>query len=198
MKGLFVPGLYCRSEIWEAAPAGLPGVEVAALDWPWPERLDSLDACAAWLAGEIECHGANFVVGHSFGGIVALHLGPPLPLVIVDTFLVTPHPFFRNHVWEPTTALGVRIAAMLADERPRFPVLGVVASADDPPEWRDRVLRQGARFVYGGRSGEHPATALGELAGVPAGHDVRVVPRSSHFLMLERPEPFYATLRALL
>src|SRR5262245_42982487 len=99
IKGLFVPGLCCRSEIWEEARALLPGVEVVALDWPWPERLRSYDDGAAWLAGEIGAHRPDFVVGHSFGGIIALHLAsgleppPRWRLVIVDAFLVTPHPF---------------------------------------------------------------------------------------------------------
>ena len=42
--------------------------------------------------------------------------------------------------------------------------------------------------------------SLGELAGVPAsaGHDVRAVPGTAHFPMLERPEELYATLRDVL
>lgn len=206
MKGLFVPGLFCRSDIWEEAGALLPGVEVVALDWPWPERIRSYEDGAAWLAGEIRAHRPQFVVGHSFGGVLALHLGSQLPsppewaLVIVDTFLVTPHPFFRNHVWQSADALRERIATMLAEQRPRFPVLREVASAEDPPHWRDRVLAVPAAYIYGGRSDEHSPASLGEMAGVPpsAGHDVRVVPGTSHFLMLERPDDFYTTLRDVL
>lgn len=105
VKGLFVPGLCCRSAIWDEAGARLPGVEVVALDWPWPERISSYDDGAAWLADELRAHRPQFVVGHSFGGVLALHLCSQLPsrpewlLVVVDAFLVTPHPFFRNHVW---------------------------------------------------------------------------------------------------
>lgn len=206
MKGLFVPGLCCRSDIWDEASTHLPGVYVVALDWPWPERLRSYDDGAAWLAGEIRAHRPDFVVGHSFGGVLALHLcsqlqpQPEWRLVIVDTFLVTPHPFFRNHVWQPVPALRERVATMMSEERPRFPILREVASADDPPEWRERALATRAAYIYGGRSGEHSPASLGELAGVPesAGHDVRSVEGTSHFLMLERPEEFYTTLRDVL
>lgn len=206
MKGLFVPGLYCRSDIWEDAAAHLGGVEVVALDWPWPERIRSYEDGAAWLADEIRAHRPQFVVGHSFGGVLALHLcsqsaRPPewLP-VLVDTFLVTPHPFFRNHVWQSAPALRERVATMLSEERRRFPILGEVASAEDPPEWHARVLRVRATFLYGGRSGEYSAASLGGLAGVPASadHDVRSVPGTSHFPMLERPEELYGTLRDVL
>ena len=202
MKGLFVPGLCCRSDIWEHAPARLPGIDIIAVDWPWPERLHDYDDAAAWLAGEIDIHRPQFVVGHSFGGVVALHrrgrmtAPPEWRVVIVDTFLVEPHPFFRNHVWGPAPALRERVATMLDEERSRFPILREVASAEDPPEWRERALAIGAAYIYGGRSGEHAPESLGEMAGVPAGagHDVRAVPGASHFPMLERPDVFYATL----
>ena len=206
MKGLFVPGLCCRSDIWDEAGARLPGVEVVALDWPWPERLRSYDDGAAWLWDEIRAHRPQFVVGHSFGGILALHLCSHLPsrpewlLVIVEAFLVTPHPFFRNHVWQSADALRERVATMLSEERTRFPILREVASSDEPPQWRDRVLETSAAYIYGGRSGEYSPASLGELAGVPAsaGHDIRTVPGTSHFPMLERPEELYATLRDVL
>jgi pimeloyl-ACP methyl ester carboxylesterase len=203
---MFVPGLCCRADIWEAAGALLPGVDVVALDWPWPERLGSYDEGAAWLDEAIGAHRPDFVVGHSFGGVLLLHLcsqmqrRPDWHLVIVDTFLVTPHPFFRNHVWQAAPALRERVATMLSEERTRFPILREIASSDEPPEWRDRVLATRATYIYGGRSGEHSSTSLGELAGVPpcAGHEVRAVPRTSHFPMLERPEEFYALLRDVL
>ncbi len=206
VTGIFVPGLCCRSEIWEGAAAGLPGVDVVALDWPWPERLRSYDDAADWLAHEIAQRRPRYVVGHSFGGIVALHLAsrtaapPAWQLVIVESFLVTPHPFFRNHVWRPTDAVRERVAAMLAEERPRFPVLREVASADDPPGWHERALAVGAGYVFGGRSGEHAPATLGEMAGVPArtGHAVRVVDGAAHFPMLEEPEALYGALAALL
>lgn len=206
LKGLFVPGLFCRSDIWEHALSFLPGVEVIALYWPWPERLGSYDDGAAWLADEIEAHRPTFVVGHSFGGILLLHLrsglasAPHWPAIIVDGFLVTPDPFFQNHVWQPAPALRERIATMLSENRPRFPLLQKVASAEDPPAWRARVLATTATYIYGGRSGEHSPAAIGELAGVPAsaGHDVRAVPGTSHFPMLERPAEFYATLSDVL
>ena len=86
-----------------------------ALDWPWPERIRSYDDGAAWLGEEILVHRPKVVVGHSFGGVLALHLRSPLgtqpewTVVVVDTFLVTPHPFFRNHLFQPAPALRERI-----------------------------------------------------------------------------------------
>jgi pimeloyl-ACP methyl ester carboxylesterase len=206
LTGVFVPGLCCRPDIWEGAHALLPGVDVVALEWPWPERLRSLDDGAAWLAGEIREHDPDFVVAHSFAGVLALHLCGQLPqppgwdLVIVETFLVAPHPFFRNHVWQPPPGLAERIATMLAEERLRFPVLREIALAEESAQWRERSVAVDASYIYGGRSGEYTAASLGELAGIPAraGRDIRLVRAASHFPMLERPEEFYAALRAVL
>ena len=206
MKGLFVPGLCCRSEIWDEARTFLQGIEVLALDWPWPEEIASYDDGARWLANEIAAHRPHFVVGHSLGGLIALHLRshlqapPDWRLVIVDTFLVTPHPFFRNHVWQPAPALRDRVATMLAEERPRFPILRQLAASEDLPQWPARLLTPRATYIYGGRSDAYSAASLGEMAGVPAssGHDVHTVPGTSHFPMLERPDAFSATLADIL
>jgi len=206
MRLVFVPGLCCRASIWDDARALMPDADAVAIDWPWPERIRSYDDGASWLADAIATHAPDVVVAHSFGGVIALHLraslaaAPRWRLVVVDTFLVDPHPVFRNHVWGDAAALRTGIAAMLDAERPRFPLLRELAMADAPAGWRERALGAGASFIYGGRSDEHDAATLGALAGVPAnaGHDVRVVGGASHFPMLERAEAFVEVLRLAL
>jgi alpha-beta hydrolase superfamily lysophospholipase len=139
MTGLFVPGLCCRSGIWSEAGAHLPGVDVGALDWPWPERLRTYDDGAEWLAGEIRAHRPRFVVGHSLGGVLALYLRsrrlppPEWALVVVDTFLVTPHPFFRNHVWQPSPALRERGGRVAPAGAPAFAIPEAAATLE--PTW---------------------------------------------------------------
>lgn len=206
MKWLFLPGLACRSEIWEEAAARLPAVEPVLLDWPWPEELATVHAAAEWLGQRIDEHDPVGIVGHSLGGFVALHLfgalqrRPQLRLVIVDTFLAEPDPVFRNHVWAGPAALERRVASMLDQERPRFPILRAAAMGfTETDAWVAQATGTGAAFVYGGRGGDHSDVELARLAGLPDAADnaVHVVPRTSHFLMWEQPEPFYRILAAL-
>lgn len=200
MKWMFVPGLNCRPEIFEDAARYWSDAQVIVLEWPWPERSRSMEDVAGWLIEQIELHAPDGITGHSLGGVAALYLhaycpeAPRLPSVIVDTFLMTPHPFFRNHVWDEGSEVARRVREMLDAERPRFPELrDAVMSFGPPDDWRDLARRADAQFIYGGRSGEYDPATLGELAGLD--HDdprVQVVPETSHFLMLERPELFYA------
>jgi pimeloyl-ACP methyl ester carboxylesterase len=205
-KGLFLPGLCCRSNIWEHAIEHLPGVDVVAMEWPWPERIHSYDDGAEWIASAIRTHRPGFVVAHSLAGVFALHLYGSVNrprdarLVVIDTFLVTPHPFFRNHTFCADEALRERIATMLAEEQSRWPILREIARSDEPRDWYARALASEADYIYGARSGEYSARVIGEMAGLSptVEREIRAVPRTSHFLMLERPDAFYSTLRNIL
>ena len=200
---IFVPGLCCRADIWEHAKGMLPEFDAITLEWPWPEQIHDYNEGANWLKAQIEQYRPEFVVAHSFGGIIALHhrstllQEPDWSLVVVEAFLVTPDPFFRNHVWLPSPELETRVKGMLAVEKERFPILRQVATADDPPEWRTQVLSVRASYIYGGRSGEYSADEISELAGIPknSGHPVSIVNQASHFLMLEQPASFYLAIR---
>ena len=201
MKWMFVPGLHCEASIFEGVPRGEPDLDPIFLDWPWPERLDSMDQAAGWLLEQIETHEPMGLTGHSLGGVLSLYLhvhhGVDLPLVILDAFFQEPHPFFRNHTWEATEELESRVQEMLVRGRARFPRLRAAAMSFEPTDsWRAAVAAAPAAFVYGGRSGEHDAGTLASMAGLPEPHPrVQVIEGTSHFLMMERPEPLYAAHR---
>lgn len=200
MRVLFVPGLNCTPAIWEHA-AALPWLEALTPAWP-TEGIRSMDDAGRWLAEQIEATDAQAVVGHSLGGTTTLHLfgqlerRPLLPLVIVDSFMVTPHPMFRNHVWNGPEALEVRVRAMLDAQRPRYLELHQVAWAfEEDAAWIDAAVGTGATFVYGGRD-ETEANVVATRAGMPEHglEQVRLIPGTSHFLMLEQPDAFHRVL----
>lgn len=204
---MFVPGLACRRDIFERAQTYLPDIDPVVLEWPWPEELETIDDAASWLSEQIEAHEARGLVGHSLGGFVAMHLfghlghQPSIPLIIADTFMVDPHPFFRNHLWDPDAALQGRVVEMLEAERPRFPRLRAAAMGHvETDAWREAAVGTGAGFIYGGRGGDYSAAEIARLAGLPAGatNPVRVIDRTSHFLMLEAPAAFYGAVADLM
>jgi len=204
MRVVFVPGLNCTAAIWEHALA-LPWVEGTALEWP-TDGLDSMDDAARWLDAQLLAHDAEAVVGHSLGGTTTLHLFghlgrcPRLPLVVVDSFMVTPHAMFRNHVWKGPEALRERIRTMLDSQRPRYQALHAMAWAfEEDQAWIEAAVATGATFVYGGRDEPDPSV-VAVRAGVPehALDQARMIPETSHFLMLEQPDAFHAVLSAAL
>jgi adenylate kinase family enzyme/pimeloyl-ACP methyl ester carboxylesterase len=201
MRWLFVPGLHCSADIWEGARA-VSGIAPIAVEWP-TSGIDSMDAAARWIAEQVEAHRAEGIVGHSLAGTATLHLfghlarRPLLPLVIVDSLLVQPHAMFRNHVWDGPPVLAERVRSMLDAQRPRYGALRQMAMAfEEDAAWIRAAVNTGATFVYGGRGGEVDDRAVARRAGVPdeAFDQVRVIPGTSHFPMLEDPQRFYRFL----
>lgn len=204
MRCLFVPGFAVRPAVWEEID--LPGLTAVCTAWP-EQGITTLDDAGRWVAAEAERTGVEAVVGHSLGGIAALHawgrMGRvPVPrLVVVDSFLTTPHPMFRNHVWGDRPVLAARVAAMLAEERPRYPALqALVRDLPLDAEWARAAAATGAAFIWGGRGSDLAPEGIARLAGLPEGavNPVFVVPDASHFLMLEQPSRFRGALEAAL
>ena len=72
MTGLvLLPGLHGDAQTWAPVMRALPdGVHATALDLP---AVADLDALADEVAGRVAP--GSVVVGHSLGGVVAMHLG---------------------------------------------------------------------------------------------------------------------------
>ncbi len=102
--GLVLPGYACTAQIWRLVRAELDVYyEITWVDWPrtlTPE-FHTVEAFASWLRRTIRLMDYDFVVGHSMGGLVALELakvdrGFIRQIVLVETFLRSPGPFFQN------------------------------------------------------------------------------------------------------
>ncbi|AWH92916.1 alpha/beta fold hydrolase [Dietzia lutea] len=128
---VFLPGLHGDAQTWAPVIAALPdGLSGTALDLPAVADLDALvDEVAEQIA-----HG-SVVVGHSLGGVVAMHLAERRPSLPTGLVLVT----------APVGAEGPESAAARADR-----------AAGLSQEEYEEIALDGMEAVYYGDCGHDP------------------------------------------
>jgi pimeloyl-ACP methyl ester carboxylesterase len=199
---LFAPGFACTPAIWAPAREHLPHVDPVHAEWA--PRLTSLEAARDHLHALVADVTPDAYVGHSMGGLLLLELIiarriPVRPAVIVESFLADPHDMFKNFVWD-NAELRDHVTRMLDEQRPRFAPLRGAISSWQRSGWPEAAIHTGAHFVYGGR-GQHDAYVIDALAwpqGLASPARLSIIPHTSHFLMLEAAQPFYALVDRLI
>lgn len=201
-KLLLAPGFACGPEIW--AGAGKYLVEAELIHARWEPGMLTVEAARAYLADLVRSTSPDVYVGHSLGGLLLLELLaaeriPSRPTIVVDAFLADPADLFKNFVWEDH-ALRARVTASLDAHRPQFGSLRASIASWRRTGWPQAALDTGAHFVYGGRgaSDAEVVEALGWPRGAATRERLTIIPRTSHFLMLEAPERFYAVVARLM
>lgn len=127
----FLPGLHGDAQSWAPTIRALPeGWAATALDLPTVPGLDELvDETAQLIAS------GSVVVGHSLGGVVAMHLAERHPSLVAGLVLVT----------APVGAEGPEAAAARA-----------ARAADLSPEAYEEIALDGMEAVYFGERGHDP------------------------------------------
>ncbi|MCB9644966.1 MAG: alpha/beta fold hydrolase [Myxococcales bacterium] len=201
-KVLFASGFACTPAIWRPVEEHL--ADVAAYRVSWRKADQSVDATRDFLEGEILREKPDAYVGHSLGGLLLLELLiaqriPQASALIVDAFLEAPADIFKNYVWEDV-ALREEVTAMLDAQRPDFARLKESIMDWKREGWPEAALETGAHFVYGGRgaSEEEVMEALALPHLLIREGQISILPKTSHFLMLEQPQAFAALVRATL
>jgi pimeloyl-ACP methyl ester carboxylesterase len=175
------------------------------VDWPTEAtpNFHRVDDFADWLHGSVGLEQYDFVVGHSLGGLAALRLvelaeNVDPAVILIETFLAPPAPFFQNLFLKKTTSVQAKvILEMLSHEKVHYsPILGDRLREVDISEWVvDRKKKLFA--LYGDRGCGAPEKVLNELQwseDLSACVDVTVIPNACHFPMVENPN---ATLKGL-
>jgi len=206
LKGLFIPGYACTSEIWRPIREELAsGCKITWVDWP-PQKAQSfhdVDDFAFWLCRSVDIEQYDFIVGHSMGGLAALRLveiardvNPTT--ILIETFLSPPAPFFQNLVLNEDASPQVQaISEMLSREKVYYSQalgenLGKIDLRRSVARWKRKLYA-----FYGDRGCGEPERVRHELQwpeDVSAWIDLIVIPDACHFPMVENPG---ATLNAM-
>lgn len=141
---VLLPGLHGDARTWAPVMAALPDVASVALDLPAVADLDEL---VDELVGGIEP--GSVVVGHSLGGVVAMHLADRHPSLLAGLVLVTAPVGAEDP--ESARARAERAAGLSAEAYEEIALDGMEAvyygdRGDDP---RVRAERLRAARVYG-------------------------------------------------
>lgn len=206
MDVVFLPGYACTSAIWTPVLEQLPSrYRPILVDWPRGATPGFCTAgdFSAWLSGTYAGQHFDCLVGHSMGGLVALDLlsgeghGAAARLVLVETFVTPPAPFFRNLVFDDQSPESFAIRSMLSLERPHYAPALADSLREVDMAARIAELAVPVHVIHGDRGCGDAERVRAELhwpASLASRLDLTVIPNACHFPMLENP---IATAEAL-
>jgi pimeloyl-ACP methyl ester carboxylesterase len=209
-QGMLLPGYACTSQIWQLIGHDLGATyDLTSVDWPVQITSDfhNLNDFTDWLYTSFWPRQCDFVIGHSMGGLVALQLAATgkvvIPkIILVETFLVSPSPFFQNLLLDASSSAPVRaIPKMLHREKASYsPLLREAIQQFDGSE---PLLPPGQSVyaLYGDRGRGQAAAVLNELGWTEqllTDVAVKVIPNACHFPMVENPQETAEVLRRII
>jgi pimeloyl-ACP methyl ester carboxylesterase len=210
MKGVFLPGYACTSQIWQSVCEEIgPTYEPTLIDWPAhaTPNFHCLDNLVDWLYSAFWPRDCDFIVGHSLGGLVALQLlasgKVEIPkTILVETFLLAPDPFFHNLLLSGESSdQAKQILEMLHCEEAHYsPRLKEAMREVDMSEqvWK---IGKTIHALHGDRGCGSPEMVLEKLhwtEPIAALVELRVIPDSCHFPMVENPQETVQVLRSII
>jgi len=179
------------------------------VDWPYEftAEFHTLEPFAHWLRLAIQPVHYDFVIGHSMGGLVALKLmkrdkGLFRQVILVETFLMPPAPFFQNLFLRTTLGQDERlILDMLEREQVHYsPRLREALQQVDMSLLVSNLSTKIQAF-YGDRGCGEPNRVQRELAWpreLQHCVELSVVSNACHFPMIENAKMTTHLLRAIL
>lgn len=209
-KGLVLPGYACTSQIWNSIRSRLETThDIKWVDWPHDvtSRLDTISAYADWLRPTFRQGHFDFIIGHSMGGLVALELATPddgllLNVILVETFLQTPAPFFRNLLMESAPGdIAQPVLDMLEREKPHYSYRLQKALKEDGIYRLADGMTARLHAIHGDRGNGNPEEVKKELEWPDEWQQriqVRAIENACHFPMIENSEMTAQTILDIL
>lgn len=187
------------AHIWQPVREALtPLADPVCVDWPRPltAQADTLQDFAVWLRSAVPLDDFDGIIGHSMGGLVALLLAasgqtPRAKTVLVESFLVSPSPFFQNLFVNMETPPAQAVLEMLECEKPHYSPALRFALRDVDMTAQVRSLASPIHVVYGDRGCGQPQQVYNELhlpVDLASQVTVHIIPNTAHFPMVENPQ----------
>jgi len=206
---LFIPGMACTSQIWDALELLPHYFNCVYLDWPeHSSTFENLDDCAKWVTEMVKEHDATIVVGHSLGGLGILkamekNLIQPEKAIIIESFLNVPNEFFKKFVGPyASDELEKNLHEMFNTNRNHFSEkLRLFLREKISSKCIDIKKIENAFFLYGMRGEEDSDKVLNLLPFLQDLNDsnsIGLLPYSGHFPMIEEPEEFEEAINEFL
>lgn len=206
MKGLFLPGYACTGKIWDQLAQPINAFNGIIIDWP-KEKLDALttiNSFANWIIGQCSSK-PDYIVGHSMGGLVALQAAEKMAvekLILVESYLLTPPPFFRNVLMETAPDhIKTNIFGMLNQEKGLYSEELRVQLQNLNMLPLVEKLKSNIALVYGDRGIGNNTEVIHNLGlsdQIQAKVTIEIVEDSCHFPMVENPQAMEKILCELL
>jgi pimeloyl-ACP methyl ester carboxylesterase len=207
---LALPGFACTSQIWNPMVEYLAaGTRITRVDWPVSQSpaFHKVDDFSHWVSQHYPLQSFDMIIGHSLGGLVATHLlaGEGVrnaKLVLIESFLLPPGPYFQNLLTPGTDPQVVQsVTDMLTEQRAFYSASLQQSIREMDLTERLRRTENQIRAVYGDRGRSQPGEVIGHLNWPPDLHariPVMVIPQACHFPMLENPTATAAILNRLI
>ena len=201
MRGIFLYGLNCKPWIWDDIKYDLRKFEIEYVEYPKTitKNCTSVADLSMWV---YETYLSNnivydFILGHSMGGLIALHLSmlPNVHInktIFIESFLKPTEPFYRNLIMESNkSSIGDKVFAMLKEEDSNYTkeLKSNLKENFDYTEYLERI-HNNVYGIYGNRGNKEYPFLLRDLNLTREQLDkinISFVANSCHLPMLENP-----------
>jgi len=209
MKGLFLPGYACTSYIWEALEREINNdFNGNIIDWPTEtKRYDTIENFTEWIAKTyMSKDNIDYIVGHSMGGLVALNVARRISkiknIILLESYLHAPSPFFRNIVMDNTSdEIKSKILTMLKKEKENYSEVLKTKLKDVNMVSSLKNINCKVNLIYGDRGINDKNRIKSELdlpVGLISNLHISIINNSCHFPMVENPEETKIILKKLI
>ncbi len=212
MKGMFLYGSNCQPWIWNNIKDIFKIHEIEYVEYPRDvtKKCRTVADLSRWV---YETYLSNhqtydFILGHSMGGIIALHLSALDEVhikktILVEAFLKPTEPFYRNLLMEENQKkIGNSVYAMLKEEEINYTYELKVALKEDFDYTDDlKHIHHDVYGLYGNRGKKDYPLMIHDLNLLDeelAKMKIHFIDDSCHLPMLENPQEFAQRVTAIL